>query len=230
MTRCQKYQNMYSRHCDCWWPGAKTPTVSTVIVGFASARRGGCNSEDFNKLRPKQNGCQFPDDIFKCIFWNENIWIPMEISLTFVPKGPINNIPSLVHIMAWCRPGDKPSSEPMMVSLLTHACVTRPQLVEMIPYWGLMLPYDVTEFWSALVQVIGFHLFGTKYVIIWTNPGLPPVGRNLSAYWIQIPRILPLVARGIKTLYLDKSPYLLKQTWVNQYYYMITCIPYPRQI
>ena len=42
---------------------------------------------------------------------------------------PINNIPALVQIMAWRRPGDKPLSEPMMVSLLTHICVTRPQWV-----------------------------------------------------------------------------------------------------
>ena len=38
-------------------------------------------------------------------------------------------IPSLVQIMAWRRPGDKPLSEPMMVSLLTHICVTGPQWV-----------------------------------------------------------------------------------------------------
>ena len=34
---------------------------------------------------------------------------------------------TLVHIMAWRRPGDKPFSEPMMVSLPTHICVARPQ-------------------------------------------------------------------------------------------------------
>ena len=32
--------------------------------------------------------------------------------------------------MAWRRPGDKPLFEPMMVSLLTHICVTRPQWVK----------------------------------------------------------------------------------------------------
>ena len=32
--------------------------------------------------------------------------------------------------MAWRRTGDKPLSEPMMVSLLTHICVTRPQWVK----------------------------------------------------------------------------------------------------
>ena len=71
----------------------------------------------------------FPDDIFKCIFLNENVWISIEISLNFVPMGPINNISAMVQIMAWCRPGDKPLSEPMMVSLLAHICVTRPKWV-----------------------------------------------------------------------------------------------------
>ena len=61
---------------------------------------------------------------------NENVWIPNIISLKFVPKGPINNIPSLVQIMAWRRPGDKPLSEPIVVSLLTHICVTQPQWVK----------------------------------------------------------------------------------------------------
>ena len=82
-----------------------------------------------NTLRTTQNGCHFPDNIFKCIFLNENISISNKISMNFVPKGPINNIPALVQIMAWRRPGDKPLSEPMMVSLLTHICVTRPQWV-----------------------------------------------------------------------------------------------------
>ena len=83
----------------------------------------------FNTLRPRQNGWHFPDDILKCIFLNENVWILIEMSLKFVPKGPINNIPALVQIMAWHRLGDKPLSEPMMVRLLTQIYVTRPQWV-----------------------------------------------------------------------------------------------------
>ena len=82
-----------------------------------------------NSLRPRQNKRHFADDIFKCNFLNENVWIPIKISLEFVPKGPINNIPPLVQIMAWRRPGDKPLSEPMMVKLPTHICVTGPQWV-----------------------------------------------------------------------------------------------------
>ena len=83
-----------------------------------------------NTLRPRQNGRHFPDEIFKWIFLNENVWISINGSLTFVPRGPINNIPTLVQVMAWRRPGDKPLSEPMMVYLLTHICVTRPQWVK----------------------------------------------------------------------------------------------------
>ena len=91
-----------------------------------------------NTLRPRQNGCQFPDNIFKCILLNENKWIAIEISLKFVPKGPINNIPALVQIMAWHRPGDKPLSAPMMVSLLTHICVTLPQWVKSLCYFRFL--------------------------------------------------------------------------------------------
>ena len=43
---------------------------------------------------------------FKCTFVNENVRISIEISLKFVPKGPVNNIPALVPIMAWCRPSN----------------------------------------------------------------------------------------------------------------------------
>ena len=88
------------------------------------------NVPNVNTLRPRQNGRHFPDDTFKCIFMNENVRISINISLKFVSKGLINNIPALVHIMAWRRPGDKPLSGPMMVNLLTPICVTRPQWVK----------------------------------------------------------------------------------------------------
>ena len=83
----------------------------------------------FNTLRSRQNGRHFADDIFNCIFLNENVWISIKISLKFVPKDPINNILALVQIMAWRRPGDKTLSEPIMVRLLTHLCITQPQWV-----------------------------------------------------------------------------------------------------
>ena len=54
------------------------------------------------------------DDNLKCIFLNEKLCILIQISLKFVPQGPIDIIPALVEIMAWCRPGDKPLSQPML--------------------------------------------------------------------------------------------------------------------
>ena len=74
-------------------------------------------------MRPRQDGRYFPDDIFKCIFLNETVGISIKISHEtvgisikispkVVPKGPINNIPALVQVMAWRRPGDKPLSGP----------------------------------------------------------------------------------------------------------------------
>ena len=83
-----------------------------------------------NTLRPRQDGRHFADDIFKWVFLNEDLWISINVSLKFVPKDPINNIPALVQIMAWRRPGDKPLSGPMILGLLTHICVPRPQWVK----------------------------------------------------------------------------------------------------
>ena len=79
------------------------------------------NCWGFNTLRPRQNGRRFADDTFIRIFLNENARISITISLEFVLKGPINNIPALVQMMV------QPLAEPMTVSLLTHICVTRPQ-------------------------------------------------------------------------------------------------------
>ena len=90
----------------------------------------------FNTFRPRQNGRRFADDTFKRIFLNKNVRISIKISLKFVPKGPINNNPALVQIMAWHRSGDKPLSEPMMVSL---------------PGRGWHLIYVRTSIWVALV-------------------------------------------------------------------------------
>ena len=69
------------------------------------------NSDDtsysINTLGPRQNGRYFPDDIFKSIFLNDNVWISIKISWKFIPKGPIYKIPAMVQIIACRRPGDK---------------------------------------------------------------------------------------------------------------------------
>ena len=71
-------------------------------------------SNTINTLRLSQNGRHFADNIFKFIFLNENIWIFIDISLKFIPKGPIDKRPALIQIKDWCWTGDKPLSELMM--------------------------------------------------------------------------------------------------------------------
>ena len=75
------------------------------------------------------------DDILICIFLIEDVLISLKISLKFVPKVQVYNIPALVQIMAWRRPCDRPLSGPMMVSLLTHINVTQPQWFNYV-HWG----------------------------------------------------------------------------------------------
>ena len=58
-------------------------------------------------------------DVFKCIFFNENDnSILIKISLKFVPRTLTDNTLALVQVMAWCRSGDKPLSEPMMTQFI----------------------------------------------------------------------------------------------------------------
>ena len=85
-----------------------------------------------NTLQPRQDDRHFTDDIFKLFFLKEDVWIYLNISLKCVSRAPVHNIPSLVEIMTWRLPGDKPLSQPMMVSLLTPICVTRPHWVNAI--------------------------------------------------------------------------------------------------
>ena len=58
----------------------------------------------FKPLRPRQDGRHFADNICKSILLDENAWISLKISLKYVPKVLINNIPALVQIMAGLAP------------------------------------------------------------------------------------------------------------------------------
>ena len=111
-------------------------------------------------LRPRQRGHHFPDDIFKCIqiyvFKLRFQWV------LFVPKGPIDNIPTLVQMMAWRRPGDKSLSEPMMDNLRTHICVTRSQWVNSLGPSDAILRW---KSWSTLVQVMASCLTAPSHYL-----------------------------------------------------------------
>ena len=87
-----------------WQIAARSPSCVTgvqdkwhVLMGF---------NQIINTLRPRPNGHHVLDNIFECIFLNERVLNSIQVSLQYVPKGPNNNIPALVQIMAWRRPGD----------------------------------------------------------------------------------------------------------------------------
>ena len=104
-----------------------------------------------NTLRPRQMDAISQTTFSNAFFFNENVWIPIKFSLKFVPKGAINNIPAMVQIMAWRRSGDKPLSEPLMVRLLTHICVTRSQWVK-----------DILDWASSVIKGESVSLMGTE--------------------------------------------------------------------
>ena len=109
-----------------------------------------------HSLMPRQMDAIWQMTFSKCIFLNENVWIPIKISLKLVPKGPIINIPALVQIMAWRRPGDKPLSEPMVVSLPAHICVTLPQWVKTASY-GITTNVFISAKWIETYTVRFCH-------------------------------------------------------------------------
>ena len=179
-------------------------------------------SRQVNTLRPRRNGQYFTDDIFKLIFFNENVQISIKISLKFVPNGPINNIPSLVHIMAWRRPGDKPLSKPMMVSLLTHICVT---LLQRVNHDGFLCVY-MHWIHSIIVFpiIIRYILYlWNSIVLIWVLPWMLLLHDIfcLSCRWVHHLDVSDIMLQ--KNIYLqcskkDLRPHLWNMTVQSTWY------------
>ena len=132
-----------------------------------------------NTLRPRQIDLYFPDDIFKYILLNENVWVLIKISLKLVPTGTINNIQALIQIMTLHRPGDMPLSEPM-VGLMPYGN-------NWLTHWG-----RVTHICVGTPTIIGSDNGLPPeqcQAIIWTNAGIlliGPLGTNFSEILIEI--------------------------------------------
>ena len=90
------------------------------------------NPKGFKHIEAETRWPTFSRWHFQIHFLEWNVWILIKISQSLFTKGPINNIPALVQIMAWHRSGYKRLCESMMVSLLMHICITPPQ-------WGKSL-------------------------------------------------------------------------------------------
>ena len=116
---------------------------------------------DVNSSLTRQNGRDFSGDIFRCIFINETFCILIRILLKFVPKGPIDNDPSLVKIMAWRRTGDKPLSEQCWHNSLKHICCTRGRWVK--PYE--CIPYPVTFRSSRILHILRCDLLASGSLV-----------------------------------------------------------------
>ena len=117
------------------------------------------------------------------------------ISLKFVPKGAVNNVSQLVQIMAWRRSGHKPLFEPMIVSLLKHICVSRPQWIK--PVFHRVQPNEkfVLEFTLIMMTSSNGNIFCvTGHLCVeYTGPGEFPAQRpvmrsfdvSLICVWIN---------------------------------------------
>ena len=117
-------------------------------------------SSIFNTLRPRQNGHYIAANIFKCIFFNEYPLILIQISLKFVSKNPITNMPALVQIMTWCwrgdKPmawrwwGDKPLSEQMMVYWYIYASLSLNELTYLDNMKDLNVAHSCNGTWGLV--------------------------------------------------------------------------------
>ena len=159
-----------------------------------------------NTLRPRQSDCHFPDDIFKWIFLNENVWISINISLKFVPRGPINNIPTLVQVMAWRRP----------VVIISHFLKfsTKSPTVPPLSKWIVQRREQLVYWWQWCQQCL--HVFwkiqpGTipwEYISLFTKPHtVKPVYNDhlmeyFSVFWSSSrwPRATQMSSRRQKLL------------------------------
>ena len=95
-----------------------------------------------------------------------------------MPKGPINNIPALVQVMAWRRWGDKLLSEPMMASLLTRICITRPQWVKKNIDWVLLVQHSYVVIYVVIYNVRYCKAARINMITLWFSGVLTNISCN----------------------------------------------------
>ena len=145
-----------------------------------------------NTLRPRQNGHHFPDDIFKWILVNEIIWILIKISLKFVPRGQIDNIPALIKIMAWRR--DQATSHYLnqlwLVYWRLYVSFSLNELMYYALYAMLVLPqylrWNITFSRFQLKSTIVSIIYISKLTVIILHWSLHPVRIKLYQYWLPM--------------------------------------------
>ena len=89
-----------------WWMSNEYIWITAVSLRMVILEKIACYTRKalyFNTLRPRQYGHNSPDGIFKC-FLSKNVWISINISLKFVPCGPI---PIFQHWFGWWLGADQ---------------------------------------------------------------------------------------------------------------------------
>ena len=105
--------------------------------------------EWFNTLRSRQKGTPFRRRHFQVHYLERNVWIPIELSLKLVLKGPIKDIPALVKIMAWRRPSLYLEQWfPMQI------CVTQPQWVILDHHGQVFITFSKPGFVRLLINSV----------------------------------------------------------------------------
>ena len=127
------------------------------------------------------------------------VWNCLNSDLNFTEvcsKGPTNNIPASVQIMAWRRPGDKPLCEPMIVRLPTHIYVTRPQWVN-----------KLTKMLNSNL-VISVLAYGLSFNVTMTLPGTGldyQMGEYLQSWPEVVTKMADEISRNIAAFRVWKS-------------------------
>ena len=152
-----------------------------MVCSLVMSQLCGTGNNEASHIEAETKWPPFRRRYFQTHFLNENVRISIKISLKFVPKGPINNIPALVQIMAWRRSGDKPLSEPMMVSLLTHICVTRPQWVNEVAQYSIHARYHISSWINILLVLSALQLLSRMWFML-NGDGY---GQHIWQLWLR---------------------------------------------
>ena len=115
--------------------------------------------------------------------------------MKFVPKGPIDNNPALVEIMAWRRIGDKPLSEQILTRQI-HACLFKNSPMEFIVYLthrcGVVhsvADHNWFRKWLVAYSVPRRYLNQFRYIVCFILL-TGPLGTNFSENWIKMQQSL----------------------------------------
>ena len=136
-------------HClKQWWPNLRMHSCVTRLCWV-------------NTLRQRQNGCRFRRRHFSNTFyWMKMYEFQLKFHWSLFLRVQLTIFPALVQIMAWHQPGDKPLSEPMLVSLPMHICVNRPQWLNCSCSFHFHWNCYVAQLWNDMFEKhCGFHWF-----------------------------------------------------------------------